>query len=238
MYCAGHVGTDGPDVVLSVDQMMHTLSIYALSSVDLTLSILGPDGRWSCNDDSFGLNPGITFNGVMPGDYRIWVGSYSPGRTGTYELFATAGQPRWVDVDLDAGAPPSAGYLTIGTETDRGFRMPITMAPSQIPASSFDAFCPGFITPDQPTVIVTIEDMMPELTFYAASGADGIMLIRQPDGTFLCNDDFQGLNPGIMLENAAPGDYAVWVGTYGGQGGTGTFGVTRDVPLWTVDRDL
>ena len=239
MYCAGHVDTDGPDVVLTVDQAQDVLSIYAMSSTDLTLSVLGPDDRWSCNDDTFGLNPAITYNNAMPGEYRIWVGSFGANRRGTYELFATAGAPRWVDAELEPTAAPSAGYVSIGTGTDRGFRLPIVMEPGRIPARSFsDGFCPGFITPDRPTVIVTIEDSLPELTFYAVSDADGMMLIQTPDGSLLCNDDFQGLNPGIVINDGAPGDYAVWVGTYGGRGGTGTFGVTQDVPLWTVDRDL
>lgn len=49
---------------------------------------------------------------------------------------------------------------------------------------------------------------------YATSGQDLTIAVRGPDGRMRCNDDSDGLMP--LVEDAlAPGEYDVWVGTYG-----------------------
>lgn len=52
------------------------------------------------------------------------------------------------------------------------------------------------------------------LSFYVDSGADTVLLINTPDGQFHCNDDSSGLNPSLTFEDAQPGQYDIWVGTY------------------------
>ena len=45
------------------------------------------------------------------------------------------------------------------------------------------------------------------------SAGDTTLVIRRPDQTMICNDDYEGLNPGV--ESAFPiGIYEVWVGSY------------------------
>lgn len=39
------------------------------------------------------------------------------------------------------------------------------------------------------------------------------MIINTPAGSWLCNDDFGGLNPMIELVNPGPGQFDVWVGS-------------------------
>lgn len=53
--------------------------------------------------------------------------------------------------------------------------------------------------------------------FFAAEG-DTTLIIEQPDGTYVCNDDGPGyaLNPVVDITDAQSGTYSVWVGTYGG----------------------
>lgn len=43
---------------------------------DATLIINDPVADWHCNDDAYGLNPGIDFEGAASGWYAIWVGSF------------------------------------------------------------------------------------------------------------------------------------------------------------------
>ncbi|MCC6872770.1 MAG: hypothetical protein IT378_00565, partial [Sandaracinaceae bacterium] len=49
---------------------------------DSTLVVQGPDGAYRCNDDADGTNP-IVQGPFTPGQYRVWVGSYMQGTTGT-----------------------------------------------------------------------------------------------------------------------------------------------------------
>lgn len=53
------------------------LVFRTLSSRDTTLVINGPDGRWSCDDDSYGdLDAEVRFNRPQSGVYDIWVGTF------------------------------------------------------------------------------------------------------------------------------------------------------------------
>ncbi len=55
------------------------------------------------------------------------------------------------------------------------------------------------------------------LRFYVETqnGADAMLLINQPDGSWRCNDDsFDSLNPTIDFNSPMGGQYDVWVGTY------------------------
>ena len=47
------------------------------------------------------------------------------------------------------------------------------------------------------------------------NGADATLLVRTPDGSWRCEDDSWGTtHAGVDVDEAAPGAYAVWVGTY------------------------
>jgi len=56
------------------------LWIGARSKADVTLVGNLPNGRWICNDDFQGTNPGIVMRQPMSGQYDIWVGHYDRGR--------------------------------------------------------------------------------------------------------------------------------------------------------------
>ncbi|TVR00996.1 MAG: hypothetical protein EA398_10850 [Deltaproteobacteria bacterium] len=73
--------------------------------------------------------------------------------------------------------------------------------------------CRGMISVN-PDHIMTLESGFPYLRVTATSEAgDTTMVIHGPDG-YRCNDDFEGLNPGIEGEWPA-GQYRIWIGSYG-----------------------
>lgn len=78
--CTG-VGTRQPDLIVNYTNPQSMLRFYFQpnQSGDTALVINGPNGQWSCNDDSVGLNPMVTFNGPQAGQYDIWVSSFSAG---------------------------------------------------------------------------------------------------------------------------------------------------------------
>lgn len=47
-------------------------------------------------------------------------------------------------------------------------------------------------------------------------GDDATLIINQPDGSWICNDDadYQTLNPMVILSNPMVGQYDIWVGSY------------------------
>ena len=80
-------------------------------------------------------------------------------------------------------------------------------------ASQLSADCIGNIS-DNPNFHFEATGSFPRLRIMVASNSDLTLVVERPDGTFLCNDDSEGLNP--MVEGAfPPGRYKVWVGGYG-----------------------
>ena len=78
--CVGTVA-DAPDVRLNYTAGQGLpLYISAVSRADVTLVINLPNGRWVCNDDFDGTNPGIVMRNPQSGQYDIWIGNYERGR--------------------------------------------------------------------------------------------------------------------------------------------------------------
>ena len=48
----------------------------------------------------------------------------------------------------------------------------------------------------------------------AVSRADVTLVVNLPDGSWSCNDDFQGTNPGLIFRRPQSGQYDIWIGHY------------------------
>ena len=84
--------TDAPDFRLIYKAGdTFPLSFYVSSEIDTCLLINLPNGKFIIDDDSGGnLNPLITLEKPMSGQYDIWVGSYgAKGKNGPATLFIT-----------------------------------------------------------------------------------------------------------------------------------------------------
>lgn len=243
-YCPGYTGIDAPDFVLTLDAPESQFSLMAMSPTDLVMAVRLPDGGWACNDDSFGLHPGITIDNADAGDYLIYVGTFGQGRTGTFNLFASMGEQNWQDAQaaqatgqLDADAAPAVGQVAFGPQTTTDPRIVFEIERSNEEAFGMGPECAGYITTSRPDIVVSAQDGLDRMMIYMVAQADGTLVVVGPDGRLHCNDDFEGLHPGLVFDNPAPGDYAVFAGTYGGQGGIATLGVTADSPQWVLDRE-
>ncbi len=76
--CVGHFA-EAPDLRVHFTTLEDLpLSFYVEAREDTVLLINTPDGAWHCNDDTSGLNPALTFDTPLEGQYDIWVGTYSP----------------------------------------------------------------------------------------------------------------------------------------------------------------
>ncbi len=75
--CAGYFA-DAPDFRLNftAGTLGYPLSFYVEAREDTVLLLNTPDGQWHCNDDTVGLNPGLSFATPQAGTYNIWVGTY------------------------------------------------------------------------------------------------------------------------------------------------------------------
>jgi hypothetical protein len=77
--CQGSIAP-APDYQITYSAGALPLVFRTESSSDTTLVINGPDGRWSCDDDSGGSsNAEVRYDKPASGVYDIWVGVYSGG---------------------------------------------------------------------------------------------------------------------------------------------------------------
>ncbi len=81
------------------------LRVFVQSSTDTTLVVRAANGTVYCNDDTYGLNPGLDLNALPPGRYDIFVGSYSAGTVGPYQLYVG---------ENSAMTPDTAAAMTSG----------------------------------------------------------------------------------------------------------------------------
>lgn len=255
MFCAGYSDVSAPDMVLTLDEGLPMFSLYAHSVTDLVMAVRTPGGEWLCNDDANALNPAVQIENAQAGDYAVFVGTYSQGDSGDFTLYTSVGSPNWQDaepaipgrpgrpgmpgeaVQLNAQGEPALGQISFGPETRIDPRFIFDIEPSRVEAFGLGEGCAGFVTPNRPDLVINVEEGMPQLMTYVVSDNDGTLAVVAPDGTLHCNDDFNDLNPGVMIPNPMPGDYAVFVGSYTGNGGLATLGVTIANPVWAMDRE-
>jgi hypothetical protein len=75
--------------------------------------------------------------------------------------------------------------------------------------------------------------------YVTSQEGDLTLVVRRPDGTWICSDDYEGLDPAVLLEAPTSGQYDIWVGVYGGGYGQGTLYVSEldpDFALATEDQ--
>jgi hypothetical protein len=74
-----------------------------------------------------------------------------------------------------------------------------------------------------PDAMIRLEADRDVVHLRATSSVDTTLVVLGPDGATFCNDDTSGFDPAVVVQPAPAGDYAVWVGTFGGgEGGTAT----------------
>ncbi|SDW70492.1 hypothetical protein [Roseicitreum antarcticum] len=237
-YCAGLIGLDAPDATVVVDAGTGAFSLYATTPGDGVIAIYTPSGRWVCNDDMQGLNPGMTFDAPEAGDYLVWVGSLYEGGAETFELSARLGTPDWGLVTPDADAEPRYGYVTLvpaQAESAQLLARGDLAAYSAAETLSPDQFCNGYVNPDGPEMVLSLDGDTASFSLFADSDVDLVMAVRDPAGLWHCSDDAMGSNPALTFDAGMAGEYTIFVGAFSeaSQGRFELF-VSMGAPEWTA----
>lgn len=226
--CVGYAAA-APDIRLEWSGSISELLIYFQadeSNDDATLLVQSPDGSWFCNDDmnDSALDPGLGLQNPASGTYNIWIGSYHegifiPGRISVAAadpggMFAETGKldwrldPAFGSIALSAGFTPDPQNVSVvsggGVDTS---------------ALQLGSNCRGYAA-TAPDYRLNWSGRTSELyLFFIADneGDDTTILVSQPDGSWVCNDDIDtdNLNPGLLLPNPDEGQYDIWIGSYG-----------------------
>ena len=219
--CAGYIA-DAPDFRLRYVAGDLPLIVSVRSDGDTTLVIRTPSGDWICDDDSGGsLNPLVTISDPSSGPYDIWVGDFDGNSpSATLLISEMAGGAVVVDPALPA-APDYALGTTFGeVNLSSGFaptpHSVAIVAGGALDASVVGGDCRGAIA-EAPDYRLNFESGGLPLVISATSNNDTTLVIRDPDGDWVCDDDSgDSLNPQVTITEPQPGRYDIWVGTFGG----------------------
>ena len=215
--CRGYA-TTAPDFNLTYDAGSLDLYISASSEGDTTLIINAPDGSWRCDDDSAGYpNPGVRFEEPISGRYDIWVATY--GETGPQDAVLhiselAFGDEYQSDETLDFTLDANFGSIALEGGFSPDPHVVELVAGGPLAAeSAADSMCRGYVTA-APDYELTFSPGELDLFISAMSDADTTLIVNDPSGNWVCNDDHNGFNPGLRFEQPQAGVYDIWVGTY------------------------
>lgn len=240
--CAGVIA-EQPDVVLewAQDDAVESLRIFFLSLGDPTLVVVTPSGDILCNDDYSPLvaDPYLSIDAPEAGRYAIYVGSFEDAAVEPGFLVVSSQElnpavmdlaqmfPRQANPDAVRNPQPADAMKVddapqvAAAETITPAATPFTQAlTAGGPLGAFDVdlgneACTGFVTP-APTFTFDWEGEAEKLVLFFEAADDTTLIVRNPNGTYQCNDDLDGaanLNPYLDL-TPIPGSYQVWLGTY------------------------
>ncbi len=112
-------------------------------------------------------------------------------------------EPRYGTLNLQVGFEPDPREVAVEAG---GSREATSVGPS----------CAGWIDFSRPDVDLNYapgQQQQYPLYISAVSNADTTIVINDPQGNWHCNDDLEGLNPGVVFQRPLHGNYNIWVGT-------------------------
>ncbi len=236
--CLGYAAS-APDYVVELQEPFERITFLNASQADTTLIINLPNGSWSCNDDTNGLNPALVYFNAPPGAYQIWIGSYAADSNDESRLYISETGPETLPTTAtgpDPGREPLYGETTLGA--DFGLA-PFTVqilggGRNQVADYISAADCQGFVA-EAPDFSVLLSESLADVWFSLHSPADMLLLINGADGAWHCSAAAR-----IAFEYALAGLYDVWVGSAEeGNYAAGILAVSQAVPAdagrFTID---
>ena len=220
--CTGYAG-EAPSARLNYRAGRYDLYISTESERDGTIAVLAPDGSWHCDDDGAGdLNPGVVFTQPQSGDYLIWAGTFSDIGRQSATLHVSEIGYAGVDNSVDVNARPLHGQARLSSGFSPNPHRASVRAGGPVDATLAlathtvaEGYCYGRIT-REPTYRLTWNGRGEPL--YISTGSeevDTLLLVNAPDGSWWCDDDSAGnLNAGLVIEDAPPGVYDIYVGAF------------------------
>jgi len=120
---------------------------------------------------------------------------------------------------LDYNITPTYGEISLGSDFGTEPHSVTIIAGGSVNSSYLGGECSGYVS-EGPDFRLNWNGDPARLIFYFEpdeDGADPTILINLPDGSWECNDDIEegNLNPMALVTDAQPGQYDIWVGSYG-----------------------
>lgn len=206
-YCAGLVHADAPAAVFDLPEAgIVTIKVRAPEdpSADTVLVAADDNGNLYCNDDFDGLNAGVMLDAASASRLSVFVGTYSG-----------SAEPVDFQIEAELQVPSNEPPVSMTYRAGGGAQHMLVKEAMMVPLSTLGSGCVGYSrSVGTPHAIVDVRERGASLEFLAASSADSTIAVQTPSGETLCNDDYQGLDAGVVVSSTEVGEYRVWLGTY------------------------
>lgn len=209
--CRGAVPA-GPHLTVQASERQLVRFVTSDNSGDVVMMVRSPSGAIACDDDGGGGgNPQLDVM-LEPGVTAVWVGTYHEDDSYDFVLHvgAPGRQTGAVTEALDDRAPPLLGRVDLDRAPELTTYEGVT--DPTLDANQLDPRCRGYIgrRPD-----LVLENRTPrDVELTTMSSADLVLVVRNEDGSFTCDDDSgEGQNAQIH-QRWLSGVHQVWVGTY------------------------
>jgi hypothetical protein len=109
----------------------------------------------------------------------------------------------FVTVNLDAGIPLDPFFISL-------------QGGGSVDASTLDKACSGWV-PAAPSVTFNYKGGKADrFKFFIYSDGDPVLVVKTPDGKYVCNDNTNALllDPTLTVDKPQPGAYSVWAGNH------------------------
>ena len=240
--CRGFV-TKNPTVTIDYGGKTEMVKAFFYSDGDPVLLLQLPDGKFVCNDNTnpILLDPTLTLVKPVPGKYHVWVGSAAardliPGflvLTGHADVNAGGlALQTFVKRPAQPEVLPANNRVTFAAtrvaEAKAAAKSPEKLAAEGKPltaqvtaagdlpvpeVATEGPLCGGLITV-APSYAIELSGKAKALGVMFEGDGDATILVRSPDGKFICADDADkgNLNPLVIVGNPSAGTYLIWVG--------------------------
>jgi hypothetical protein len=112
------------------------------------------------------------------------------------------------------GADPAFGRIALSADFEPDpRRIDVLAGGNDLVDGTLGTDCVGHIDADKPDYVLDYRSGRYDLFIYAESAADTAIVLRTPDGSWLCNDDGEnrGLDPTVRVRAPQSGRYAIWI---------------------------
>ena len=128
-----------------------------------------------------------------------------------YSVCATVAQD-----GLDPGGEPAYGMQTFAPGfVPRPFSIELfSGGENDVASLGLGENCLGYAA-SPPDFVAELTESFERITVLADGEVDTTLVVNTPNGSWACNDDTNGLNPALVIHDAAAGPYRIWIGSYG-----------------------
>lgn len=214
--CLGFAARD-PDFVIELRDAFSRITFLIASAQDTTLIVNTPNGSWSCDDDTNGLNPALVYYNPQPGAYRLWIGSYAEDAFDESALYISESGPEMLPTTA-TGPDPARAPLYGEASLSPGFQpAPFSIqitggGRNQAARYIANEDCRGYLA-EAPDFSITLDETFDEISFAVFSPAQMTLVVNASDGSWHCSDGREGKKPAVYFSFPPAGQYDLWVGS-------------------------